>query len=64
MPRTINGESRRQSVRIPVPMIEEIDRIVGEHAELHYVRQQFIGCAVREKIDKTRLIEARNSTSS
>ena len=34
MPRTINGESRRQSVCVPVPMIEEINRIVREHPEL------------------------------
>jgi metal-responsive CopG/Arc/MetJ family transcriptional regulator len=53
MPRTINGENRRQSVRIPAPMIEEIDKIAREHAELHYNRQQFIESAVREKIEKT-----------
>jgi len=61
MPRTINGENRRQSVRVPVPMIKEIDRIVIEHPELHYNRQQFIECAIREKIEKTQLIKARNS---
>jgi metal-responsive CopG/Arc/MetJ family transcriptional regulator len=59
MPRTINGENRRRSVRVPVPMIEEIDRIVREHPELHYNRQQFIECAIREKIEKTQLIKAR-----
>ena len=64
MPRTINGENHRQSVRIPVPMIEEINRIVREHPELHYDRQQFIECAVREKIEKTQLLKARNSNTS
>jgi metal-responsive CopG/Arc/MetJ family transcriptional regulator len=64
MPRTINGENHRQSVRIPVPMIEEIDRIAREHPELHYNRQQFIECAIREKIEKTQLIKARNSNKS
>jgi metal-responsive CopG/Arc/MetJ family transcriptional regulator len=59
MPRTINAENHRQSVRIPVPMIEEINRIVREHPELHYNRQQFIECAIREKIEKTQLIKAR-----
>jgi metal-responsive CopG/Arc/MetJ family transcriptional regulator len=59
MPRTINGENRRQSVRIPVPMVEEIDRIVREHVELHYNRQQFIECAIREKIEKTQLFAFR-----
>jgi len=42
MPRTINGENSRQSIRIPVPMIKEINRIVIEHHELHYNRQQFV----------------------
>jgi metal-responsive CopG/Arc/MetJ family transcriptional regulator len=60
MPRTINGENRRQSVSVPVPMIQEIDRIVREHAELHYNRQQFIESAIRKKIEKTRLITARS----
>jgi metal-responsive CopG/Arc/MetJ family transcriptional regulator len=64
MPRTINGENRRQSVRIPVPMVEEINRIVREHPELHYNRQQFIESAIREKIEKTQLLKARNNTSS
>jgi metal-responsive CopG/Arc/MetJ family transcriptional regulator len=64
MPRTLNGENRRQSIRIPVPMIEEINRIVREHPELHYNRQQFIECAIREKIEKTQLIKARNSNTS
>ena len=64
MPRTINGENHRLSVRIPVPMIEEINRIAKEHPELHYNRQQFIESAIREKIEKTQLIKARNPTSS
>jgi hypothetical protein len=42
MPRTINEENHRQCTSIPVPMIEEKDRIVREHPELHYNRQQFI----------------------
>jgi hypothetical protein len=45
-------------------MIEEIDRIVQEHAELHYNRQQFIECAIREKIEKIQLFKARNSKVS
>ena len=64
MPRTVNGESHRQSVRIPIPMIEEIDRIVRERPELHYNRQQFIETAVREKIEKNQLINARNFEAS
>ena len=64
MPRTINGENQRQSVRVPVPMIEEIDRLARERPELHYNRQQFIECALREKIEKNQLIKARNSDTS
>jgi metal-responsive CopG/Arc/MetJ family transcriptional regulator len=58
MPRTINGDNHRESIRIPTPMVKEIDRIVKKRPELHYNRQQFIECAVREKIEKTRLIRA------
>ena len=61
MPRTINGENSRKSTRIPVSMVEEIDRIVRENPELHYNRQQFIECAIREKIEKTQIIEGNNS---
>jgi metal-responsive CopG/Arc/MetJ family transcriptional regulator len=64
MPRTINGENHRQSMRIPKAMIEEVDRIVRDHPELHYNRQQFIECAIREKIEKTHFIKPRNSTPS
>ena len=56
MPRTINGENHRISMRIPKVMITEADRIVREHPELHYNRQQFIESAIREKIEKTRII--------
>jgi hypothetical protein len=41
-------------------MIEGIDSVVREHPELHYNRQQFIESALREKIEKTQLIKARN----
>jgi hypothetical protein len=44
-------------------MIEEIDGITSEHLELHYNRQQFIECAIREKIEKTQLIKTRNSNT-
>jgi metal-responsive CopG/Arc/MetJ family transcriptional regulator len=57
MPRTVNGETSRKSVRIPETMIEGIDKIVVELPELHYNRQQFIECAIREKIEKTQLIK-------
>ena len=50
-------------MRIPTPMIEEIDRIAREHPELHYNRQQFIESAIREKIEKNHLTKARNAIS-
>ena len=64
MPRTINGENHRQSIRIPHAMIKEIDNIVQKHPELHYNRQQFIECAIREKIEKYQLTKANNFNSS
>lgn len=38
-------------------MVDEIDRIVKEHPEMNYTRQQFIESAVREKIERTKLLE-------
>jgi len=38
-------------------MIDEIDRIVAGHPEMNYTRQQFIESAVREKIERIRLLE-------
>ena len=61
MPRTINGEISRKSMRAPARMIEEIDKIAREHPELHYNRQQFVECAIREKIKRTQLIRGNNS---
>jgi hypothetical protein len=34
--------------------------LAQRNAELHYNRQQFIESAIREKIEKTRLITARS----
>jgi len=44
-------------------MIEEIDRIAREHPELSYNRQQFVENAIREKIEKTQLVQAGNSNT-
>jgi metal-responsive CopG/Arc/MetJ family transcriptional regulator len=54
MPRVKKGGSERFPVRIPAPMIEEIDRIVRERPELNFNRQQFVETAIREKIEKLR----------
>jgi metal-responsive CopG/Arc/MetJ family transcriptional regulator len=61
MPRTINGENSRKSMRVPAPMIEEIDKIVMEYPELHYNRQQFVESAIREKIERMQLVRGNNS---
>jgi hypothetical protein len=38
-------------------MIKEVDRIVREHPELTFNRQQFVESAVREKIERIRVLE-------
>jgi len=58
MPKTQRGKPPgRTTVGLPNPMVAEIDRIVEEHPEMNYTRQQFVESAVREKIERTRLLE-------
>jgi len=47
----------RMNVRIPRPVIDEIERIVTRHPELYINRQQFIESAIREEIKKITLME-------
>jgi metal-responsive CopG/Arc/MetJ family transcriptional regulator len=54
LPQVKRAGSERVPVRIPAPMVEEIDRIVRELPELNYNRQQFVETAIREKIEKLR----------
>ena len=61
MPRTVNGGNSRKSIRIPATIIEAIDKIVNGYPELHYNRQQFVECAIREKIERMQLIKGNNS---
>ena len=56
LPRVKKASSERVPIRIPAPMIEEIDRIVRDLPELNYNRQQFVETAIREKIEKLRSI--------
>ena len=53
MPRTLRkgGAVPRKNIRIPKPMMDEVERIVEEHPELYNNRQQFIESAIREKIE-------------
>jgi len=58
MPKTQRGKPPgRTSIGLPNPMVAEIDRIVEEHPEMNYTRQQFVESAVRENIERTRLLE-------
>ena len=53
MPKTLRGEAvPRKNIRIPKPMMDEVERIVAEHPELYNNRQQFIESAIREKIER------------
>jgi len=55
-----NRINKKRGVNIPQPMIDVIDRIVMEHPDPTFNRQQFIELAIKEKIDKIQRIKARN----
>jgi len=57
MPKTKQGRKSRTGVRLPDTMLEWIDQLVKEHPEMNYNRQQFVESAIREKIERTRLLE-------
>ena len=57
MPKTKQGRKPRTGVRLPDTMLEWIDQLVKEHPEMNYNRQQFVESAIREKIERTRLLE-------
>jgi len=56
MPRTKRKAIARKNVRIPKPIMDEVDRIVRESG-LYINRQQFIESAIRERIEESRLSE-------
>jgi hypothetical protein len=69
LPRTMNGLStmtlqKRVPIRIPGPMMNEVDRIVREHPELNYNRQQFVESSVREKIERIIMLEGAKSNTN
>jgi len=43
-------------------MTDEINRIIEGHPELSYNRQQFVESAIREKIEKIKLMERGEKT--
>jgi metal-responsive CopG/Arc/MetJ family transcriptional regulator len=55
---------RRVAIRLPSGMMKEIDRVVRDHPELNYNRQQFVESAVREKIERTIIFENAKASSS
>jgi len=57
MPKTKKQEVKRLNVRLPKPMVDEIDRIMKVFPEFNCNRQQFVESAVREKIEKLKYFE-------
>ena len=56
MPRTKRKAIARKNVRVPKPIIDEVDRIV-RGSGVYINRQQFIEAAIRERIEQSRLAE-------
>ena len=47
---------RRKNIRIREPIMDEVDGIVRENG-LYVNRQQFVESAIREKIEKVKVLE-------
>ena len=58
MPHTKNNDTDRKPIRLPLGLVEEVDRIIKKY-NFYGNRQQFVESALREKIEKVRSIEAR-----
>jgi Arc/MetJ-type ribon-helix-helix transcriptional regulator len=56
MPRTKRKAIARKNVRVPKPIIDEVDRIV-RGSGVYVNRQQFIESALRERIEQSKLAE-------
>jgi len=56
MVKTARGALPRVGIRLPKPMMDEVDRVVEDNPDLVHNRQQFVESAVREKIEATRRI--------
>ena len=55
---------KRIPVRLPSPMMSEVDRLVRKHSELNYNRQQFIESAVREKIERLIILQSAKTSNT
>ena len=58
MPHTKNNDTDRKPIRLPLGLVEEVDRIIKKY-NFYGNRQQFVESALREKIEKVRSTEAR-----
>ena len=58
MPKTKREAVPRKNVRLPKPLMDEVDGIV-RGCGLYINRQQFIESAIREKVEKFKLVEER-----
>ena len=57
-PHTNNNETDRIPIRLPLGLVEEVDRIIKKY-NFYGNRQQFVEFALREKIEKVRSTEAK-----
>lgn len=62
MPRTKREVVSRKNVRIPKPLVDEVDGIV-ERRGLYVNRQQFIESAIREKVERFLHSEGREAAN-
>jgi len=63
MPKTKKKSVPRIGVRIPKPMIDEVDKIVETYSALYPNRQQFVEIAIRQKIEKINEIEVMKAST-
>ena len=63
MPKTRGATISRKNVRIPKPLMDEVDAIVQE-CSMYINRQQFIESAIREKVEKFKFMRIREMTTN
>lgn len=57
MPKVKSKTEKRINIRLPKPLIEEVERIVKKFP-MYGNRQQFVEAAIREKLEKVMKLEA------
>jgi len=63
MPKTRGATISRKNVRIPEPLMDEVDATVQE-CRMYINRQQFIESAIREKVEKFKFMKMREMTAN